>query len=164
MEKEKRGIEYYLQLPYSVLLHQVDDQGKKYWLAEVPELPGCTSHGLIVDEAVKNVEEAKKEWILDSLEEGDEVPVPLEPDKYSGKMIVRMSRSLHRALSLLAESERLSLNQLMVTILAKEVGRLNVLNRVEDKLDRLLGRIEGLIGEKELSIVSEAQHKPQYKP
>lgn len=148
--KEQRGIEYYVQLPYSILLHVVEDEGKKYWIAEVPELPGCKSHGSTVEEAVRNVAEAKKDWIIDSLEEGEEVPVPIERDRFSGKTIVRMSRSLHRALSLMAESEKLSLNQLMITILAKEVGRLSVLNRVEEKVDRLLNRINDVLEEEEL--------------
>lgn len=152
--KEQKGIEYYMQLPYSILLHQIEDDGKRYWIAEFPELPGCTSHGSTVDEAVNNAQEAKKDWILDSLEEGDEVPIPIDRDRFSGRILVRMSRSLHRALSLMAESENLSLNQLIVTILAKEVGRLGVLNRVEAKLDELLDRINDVIERDERKISS----------
>jgi antitoxin HicB len=151
--KEQKGIEYYMQLPYSILLHEIEDEGEKYWIAEVPELPGCKSHGSTIGEAVKNVEEAKKDWILDSLEEGDEIPTPIERDRFSGKTLVRMSRSLHRALSLMAESEKLSLNQLIVTTLAKEVGRLGVLNRVEDKLDKVLGRLDEHIEREEPQIL-----------
>jgi len=154
--KEQKGIEYYMQLPYSILLHQVEDEGKKYWIAEVPELPGCKSHGSTVEEAVKSVEEAKKDWITDSLEEGEGIPVPIEIGRYSGKILVRMSRSLHRALSLIAESEKLSLNQLIVTILAKEVGRLSVLNRVEEKIDGLLDRINDVLEEAELGTSSKS--------
>jgi len=145
--KGQKGIEYYMQLPYSILLHQVEEEGEKYWMAEVPELPGCRSHGSTVEEAVKSVEEAKNDWILDSLEEGEEVPVPVDRENYSGRFVLRMSRSLHRALSLLAESERLSLNQLVVTILAKEVGRLGVLNRVEHKIDELLNKVNDVLEE-----------------
>ena len=145
--KEQQEIEYYMQLPYSILLHEVEDDGERYWIAEVPELPGCKSHGSSVGEAVKSVEEAKKDWILDSLEEGEEVPVPVERDRYSGKILVRMSRSLHRSLSLMAEAEKLSLNQLIVTMLAKEVGRFSVLNRVEQKIDDVLDKINDVIEE-----------------
>jgi len=152
--KEQKVIEYYMQLPYSILLHEIEDEGKRYWIAEFPELPGCTSHGSTVDEAVNNAQEAKKDWILDSLEEGDEIPTPIERDRFSGKILVRMSRSLHRALSLMADSENLSLNQLIVTILAKEVGRLGVLNRVDEKLDKLLDRVNDLLERDELTIAS----------
>lgn len=73
-----------------------------------------------------------------------------------------MSKSLHRALSLLAESENLSLNQLIVTMLAKEAGRLGVLNRVEDKLDLALNKINDLIEQGELTRVVGIYKEPQY--
>lgn len=145
--KGQKGIEYYMQLPYSILLHEVDDDAERYWIAEVPELPGCKSHGSTVEEAVKSVEEAKKDWILDSLEKGEEVPIPVERERYSGKTLLRMSRSLHRALSLMAEAEKLSLNQLIVTILAKEIGGFSVLSHAEEKIDNLLGRISDVLEE-----------------
>jgi len=143
--KEQKGIEYYMQLPYSILLQEVEDEGEKYWIAEIPELPGCKSHGSTVEDAVKSVEEAKKVWILDSLKQREEVPTPVERDRYSGKTLVRMSRALHRSLALMADAEKLSLNQLIVTMLAKEAGRLNVLNRVEDKVDSLLQKIDHVL-------------------
>jgi antitoxin HicB len=143
--KEQKGIEYYMGLPYSILLHEVEDESEKYWIAEVPELPGCKSHGSTVEEAVNSVKEAKKDWILNSLKSEEEVPIPIERDKYSGKLLVRMSHSLHKSLAVMADAEKLSLNQLIVTILAKEVGRLNVLNRVEDKVDSLLKKIDQVL-------------------
>ena len=145
---KKRKTEFYMQLSYSVLLHEIEDEEKKYWIAEIPELPGCKSHGSSVEEAVKNIEEAKMEWIEDSLEQGEEVPTPIDRDKFGGRILVRMSRSLHRSLSLVAESEKLSLNQLLVTILAKEVGRLGVLIGVEKKLHKLLDKIDDTLEEK----------------
>ena len=38
---------------------------------------------------------------------------------------------------------------MIVTILAKEVGRLGVLNRVEEKLDKIIDRIDKGSGKKE---------------
>lgn len=147
---EQRGIEHYMQLPYSIILHEVEDEGQKYWIAEIPELPGCKSHGSTVEDAVRSVQEAKKDWMLDSLEEGEQIPIPVERDRYSGRILLRMSRSLHRALSLMAEAEALSLNQLIVTMLAKEVGRFSVLNRVEQKIDNLLDRISDVLEERRM--------------
>jgi predicted HicB family RNase H-like nuclease len=147
---EQKGIEYYMNLPYSVLLHQVEEEDEKYWIAEIPELPGCRSHGSTVGEAISGVEEAKKDWILDSLETGEEIPIPTERDKYSGKTLLRMSHSLHRALALMADNEGVSLNQLVVTILAKEVGRIDTIDRVEGKIDRLAGKIDDVIEKESL--------------
>lgn len=158
-QKESKGIEYYVQLPYSILLHQVNEEGDKYWIAEVTELPGCKSHGSTVNEAVDNAKAALKDWILDSLERGEEVPIPVERDSYSGKILVRMSRSLHHSLSIMADSEKLSLNQLIVTILGKEVGRFDVLNNVEDKVNLLLDRLNELFDVERQSLISKAVTK-----
>ncbi len=46
-----------------------------------------------------------------------------EAAKYSGKLSLRMSRSLHRDLSEMAKRESVSLNQLATTILARAVGK-----------------------------------------
>ncbi len=145
MEPGRHEIDYYLRLPYSILLHQTEDEGKNYWIAEIPQLPGCKSHGSSIDEAIQSVQEAKRDWISDSLQRGERVPVPVERDQYSGKILVRMSRSLHRALSLMAESENLSLNQLMVTILAKEVGRSEALDRLGGAANELLVKIRDIV-------------------
>ncbi len=169
-EKEQKGIKYYMDLSYSILLHEAEEEGEKYWIAEIPELPGCKSHGSSVEEAVKSVEEAKKDWILDSLKEGEQVPTPVERDRYSGRMLVRMSRSLHRSLAVMAEAEKLSLNQLIVTMLAKEAGRLSVLNRVEDKVDNLLQKIDHVLEEegvgipfsKSIRVMGQPQEQEQY--
>ncbi|OGO24306.1 MAG: hypothetical protein A2Z28_00155 [Chloroflexi bacterium RBG_16_51_9] len=146
-EENQMKVDYYMQLSYSILLNEVEDDGQKYWLAEVPELPGCKSHGSNVEEAVKSLEEAKRDWIQDSLENGEQVPVPVERDRYSGKTLLRMSRSLHRALSLMAETEKISLNQLIVMTLAKEVGKFSVLNPVGHKIDDLLNKVSDLLEE-----------------
>jgi antitoxin HicB len=140
---EQRRIDYYMRLAYSVLLHEIEDDGEKYWIAEIVELPGCKSHGSTVGEAVKNVEEAKRDWIVDGLKRGEEIPLPIERERFKGKTLLRMSRSLHRALALIAQAEGLSLNQLIVNILAKEVGQFNMLNRVESKLDELRDMLSG---------------------
>lgn len=140
---EQRRIDYYMRLAYSVLLHEIEDDGEKYWIAEVVELPGCKSHGSTVSEAVKNAEEAKRDWIMDGLKRGEEIPLPIERERFKGKTLLRMSRSLHRALALIAQAEGLSLNQLIVNILAKEVGQFNMLNRVESKLDELRDMLGG---------------------
>jgi len=168
--KEQRGIDYYMGLSYSILLHEVEEEDEKYWIAEVPELPGCKSHGSSVQEAVESVEEAKEDWILDSLKEGEQVPTPVERDRYSGRMLVRMSRSLHRSLAVIAQAEKLSLNQLIVTMLAKEAGRLSVLNRVEDKVDNLLQKIAHVLEEqglripftKSIRVMGQPQEQVQY--
>ena len=46
------------------------------FVAEIPELPGCTAHGNTQEEALSNVREAMRLWIDTANEFGDPVPQP----------------------------------------------------------------------------------------
>lgn len=46
------------------------------------------------------------------------IPIPEAVDKYSGKFVVRLPKSLHRRLAIEAEKEGVSLNQLALYKLA----------------------------------------------
>ena len=50
-----------------------DDQDRIY-VADVPELPGCSAHGDTYDDALKNIKEAIKLWIDTANEFGDPCP------------------------------------------------------------------------------------------
>ncbi|MBI2957406.1 MAG: toxin-antitoxin system HicB family antitoxin, partial [Chloroflexi bacterium] len=41
----KKGLEYYVRLPYTVTLKRGAGDGKEYWVARVVELPHCMTHG-----------------------------------------------------------------------------------------------------------------------
>jgi len=101
----------YLKLPYNIVLqHRTDDSGE-YYFATVQELDGCMSDGATVEEAHTNILEAMEGWIETKLEAGLPIPEPKSIDKYSGKFVVRLPRTLHRRLAIEAEKEGISLNQ-----------------------------------------------------
>jgi len=111
---------YYSKLPYTVVLRP-DEDGD--YVARVDELPGCAAHGKTAQEALENLEEAKQLWIVDCLERGDPIPEPLSEEELpSGKWVQRIPRSLHGRLVALAKREKVSLNQLVTSILAEAVG------------------------------------------
>ena len=107
-------INEYMQLPYNIVLRHVKDESGEYYFATVQELDGCMSDGATVEEAYANIKEAMEGWIEMTLDAGLPVPVPIDADKYSGKFVVRLPRSLHRRLAAEAERERVSLNQYAV--------------------------------------------------
>ena len=73
-EVKDEDIDYYLSLSYPVLL--VYDQEDNYWIARLPDLPGCTSDGANPNEAVSNVKDAQQAWVETCIEDGQEVPLP----------------------------------------------------------------------------------------
>ena len=117
----KRSLEYYEKLPYNIIVEQWDDGDGPYWVARVAELPHCLIHGDTPEEAVKEIEEVKRDWIKSNLERGLKIPEPIS-HKYSGQISLRIPPSLHRLLSDTATVEDISLNQLMTAALAQSVG------------------------------------------
>jgi antitoxin HicB len=68
-----------------------------------------------------NINEARELWIETAYEAGDDIPLPSNDDSYSGKLLVRMPKSLHRRLAETAENEGVSLNQYIVSLLSAAV-------------------------------------------
>jgi len=52
------------------------DNQDKIFVAEVPELAGCSAHGNTQIDAVKNINEAVELWLETAQEFGDEIPQP----------------------------------------------------------------------------------------
>ena len=116
-----KELEHYVKLPYTVIVEQWDDGEGPYWVARIAELPHCLIHADTPEEAIKEIQEVKVDWIKSNLERGLRIPEP-RPRKYSGQIRLRISPSLHRLLAYRAETEGMSLNQYMATALATSVG------------------------------------------
>jgi len=104
-------INEYLDLPYNINIRHVKDASGEYYFATVQELDGCMSDGATLEEAHMNIREAMGGWIATKLEAGLTIPAPSNSDKYSGKFLVRLPKSLHARLASDAEREGVSLNQ-----------------------------------------------------
>ncbi|AEV15180.1 hypothetical protein TCCBUS3UF1_1300 [Thermus sp. CCB_US3_UF1] len=89
--------------------------------ALLPDLEGCVSVGETEEEALANLEEARQLWIETAYEHGDEIPLPSSAKEYSGRILVRMPKSLHRRLDEEARAEGVSLNQFIVSLLSERL-------------------------------------------
>jgi len=136
----EKGPEYYARLPYTVIVEQWDDGRGPYWVARIAELPHCLVHGDTPEEATREIQEVKMDWIRSNLERGLPIPEP-RPRKYSGQIRLRISPSLHRLLTYRAETEGMSLNQYMATALATGVGMTRPPARVRKATKRTLTRV-----------------------
>lgn len=105
------NIQDYLNLPYNIVVRHVVDESGTYYFARVQELPGCMSDGETIEEAFANIYEAIEGWIETKIEAGLSIPLPMDTEKYSGKFVVRIPKSLHAKLAIEAEQEGISLNQ-----------------------------------------------------
>lgn len=76
----KKTLEDYLSAAYPCKL--IPDREEGGYTAYYPDLPGCITCGETMKEALKNAEDAKKEWLCAALEEGIHIPEPSALKKY----------------------------------------------------------------------------------
>ena len=112
-----RTIEEYMRLPYRMEI--VPDTVEGGFAVRFPELPGCLTCGDSLEEAVRNAENCKKEWLAAALEDGIDIPVPVSEDEYSGQFKLRIPKSLHKSLAEHSKAEGISMNQYCLYLLAK---------------------------------------------
>lgn len=105
-------IKDYINLPYSILTKKISDEDGEYYFASVEELDGCMTTGETLAEAYENIVEAMEVWIETKLEANEEIPLPVDSE-YSGKVLLRIPKTLHKTLAFNAKNEGISLNQYM---------------------------------------------------
>ena len=62
------------ELKYEMILYWSSDD--EAFIAEVPELPGCSADGTTYQEAVANAEQIVREWLETAAELGRAIPKP----------------------------------------------------------------------------------------
>jgi antitoxin HicB len=115
-----KKIEGYLKAPYKRVL--IPDEESGTYTAEIAEFPGCVSQGQTPVETLENLETAARGWIEAVLDLGQEVPPPSTTEEYSGKISLRLPRSLHRQAVQMAQRDSVSLNQFIVVAIAERIG------------------------------------------
>ncbi|PAX52100.1 type II toxin-antitoxin system HicB family antitoxin [Brunnivagina elsteri] len=114
-QTEKQPLEYYLNLQYSIT---IDSDMEGGYVAQIKDLPGCLTQGETLEETITNINEARELWLETTYEVDDEIPLPSNDETYSGKLLLRMPKSLHRRLAKAAEVENVSLNQYLLFLLS----------------------------------------------
>ena len=107
---------------YPIVLASRMNGDRPSWTATVEELPGCEAHGATPASAAAGVQAAVERWIEAARADGREVPPPGAAAAHSGKLLVRMPRSLHAGLVRASEREGTSLNAYIVAALSASVA------------------------------------------
>jgi predicted HicB family RNase H-like nuclease len=108
-----------MALPYTTVLRPDDNDV----IAPVDELPGCVGHGSDEASAIENLREMQRPWLQDCVENGHEVTTPAaESALPSGKWVQRVPRRLHARLVPMARHEKVSLNQVVTSLLSQAAG------------------------------------------
>lgn len=133
MTRHVRESDRYLDRAYPFEV-SADPQGG--YAIVFPDLPGCMTQVERMDEVGPMADEIRRLWIETEVERGNEIPPPSPPAEYSGRFVLRLPRSLHRALAESAKREGVSLNQYA----AMRLARGDAQARIEGRLDGLEAR------------------------
>ena len=108
-----------LKKPYARILVPDPTGG---FFAEILEFPGCFAEGDTSGDAYEQLEKAAESWIEAALELGQEIPEPLSSHDYSGKLALRLPKSLHQKATFFAQQDGVSLNQYIICAIAEKIG------------------------------------------
>ena len=122
-------LEYYMSQNYPVEIRGVPDGLGGGYSASIPYLGRWTffAVGESVEEAISDLEEVKRVVFQELLNQGKAIPLapPLaeeEVEEYSGRLLLRIPKDLHRDLAKRAEENGCSINQYVANALQKQVS------------------------------------------
>jgi antitoxin HicB len=107
--------------PFTIRHLTAEDGGG--YLIEFPDLPGCMSDGESIEEAIKNGQDAVACWIDAAKSSSRKIPKPGQLETQSGKWVQRVPKSLHLRLVEKASREGVSLNTLVISMIAEALGK-----------------------------------------
>jgi len=117
---KRKDLDFYLNLNYPVTIHTGTDGG---FVAGIQELPECMTQGETLEEVFEATKDAQHGWIQVAYESGQDIPLPRGTVRYSGRILLRIPRSLRGTLAYAAKRDGVSLNQYTSGLLASKVQR-----------------------------------------
>ncbi len=115
----KIDVEPIVRRPYTIEFEYPDDPDEGI-LAYVAEWPDCFAAGRTREEAVEELGKTMRELAAYRLQNKLEIPEPLA--RYSGRILLRMPKRIHRDAERRAKAEGVSLNQWLSTTIAQAIG------------------------------------------
>jgi antitoxin HicB len=106
--------------PFEIRPLSADEGGG--FLISYPDFSSCMSDGETVAEAIANGRDALTEVIALLEEHGFPVPAPNSGGVASGRFVTRVPKSMHAQLTARAKAEGVSLNTLVLTLVAQGLG------------------------------------------
>jgi predicted HicB family RNase H-like nuclease len=108
---------------YTITVRKDVFDGEECFEARIAEFPDICEYGDNFDEAYKLAIDSIETTALLLREQGKSIPDPIiHADNYSGRVTLRLPKSLHRALVNAADNEGISLNQHLTNVLNYYTG------------------------------------------
>jgi predicted HicB family RNase H-like nuclease len=122
-------IDEIMKQPYVRLI--IPDKETGTFTGEIMEFDGCRTQGDTIDQTYRELEAVAREWLAAVIDAGQSIPSPAATAGYSGRLALRLPKSLHKQAARYAERDGVSLNQFIVTALAVKVGAVAATNQLQ---------------------------------
>jgi len=83
------------------------------FIARIAEFPSLAAHGETQEKALSEVKSVLKFVLADLKTNKEAIPEPFGRKSYSGRLVLRMPKDLHRQLAVEADQQGVSLNYLL---------------------------------------------------
>jgi predicted RNase H-like HicB family nuclease len=138
MADQKITTEDYLKKPYTRIITPDEEGG---FTGEILEFPGCLAEGETPNETFEALQRAAASWIEAAQDQGQEIPEPVDNQGYGGKIALRLPRSIHRQAAKMAERDKTSLNQFLLSSIAARVGAETFCEKLIERSKKEIGLI-----------------------
>ena len=127
MNKLNKDLQYYLNLPYKIEVEPIREEDGGGFFARLPQFGamGITGDGETIEEALDMLNELKTAHFQRYLDEGRKIPEPKKDEgikSFSGRILLRIPRELHRQMALKAVQNGISQNQYINYLLTKQAA------------------------------------------
>lgn len=109
---------------YKVNLYPVETTNGEEWIARIPEVNNCGGSGSTPEEALKDVYKNLEVELEILREQNKPLPKTKTDLDCSGKLLLRLPKSLHSKVAQIAEEEGISINQFIMFCISENVGQL----------------------------------------
>jgi predicted RNase H-like HicB family nuclease len=113
----KKEIQKYLDLPWTYTI----EPEKGYFILYVNELPGICTDAETIEEGMVQIKDAIYAAVKLYLDNGEEVPVPLDKKKFKGNISYRTSSEIHYKIAKVAKQEHMSVNKAMDLLIVEGI-------------------------------------------
>lgn len=116
-----KDLSYYKSLHYKMVISY--DKDEEVYVVRFPHLPGCIMHGETAEEAARLGLQVKDEWLELAFRKGWTIHEPPADLETTGRLTLRLPKSMHKKVIDRAEEEGVSQNQLILSFIAAGLGK-----------------------------------------
>ncbi|GGP17308.1 type II toxin-antitoxin system HicB family antitoxin [Oceanobacillus neutriphilus] len=145
MNKYVESLEEFLKLDYKLVITPFEEEGEKGFIVSSPEINGLEVFGVTIDEALKEVNEAKQALFYLQQDKGEKIAYPkgyeTNDENLSGRMTIRVPKMLHKRIKDYSNVNGTSLNTSIIQLLndgfnynETNILRENIIETLNNKL------------------------------